>query len=407
MRFCSPLLAILVALSGCSKRSEKFCLMNPLDERCDPPDSTGVPCDAQNPCTVGVCENNICVECTAADDSECMDATPVCNVTTNACVACSLHSECDSEACLPSGACGTDTTVAYVAADGAPNGVCTFEMPCNTVSDGLARGRDFVKIVGTITESVVINNRDVTILAEPGAILQPMTGMNALTIDGTSDVIVYDLTITGGSSGGRGVVGSSNMATTTLHRVTVDSNAGGGISMTAGSLTVSSSTISQNSNGGISTDNGVQFDITNSFIFKNGNTTSTNFGGVKLGVPGPVARFEFNTVADNRAIGGFAAGLQCSGMTLNTANNIIAGNVAGTTPNQHTTGQCGILTSRVQDNLDGLNFEEPDTAPLSFKLMAGSNAIDQAITPSDIMVDFEGDPRPAGAVDLGADEFTP
>jgi hypothetical protein len=407
MRNLISLVIVLAALAGCSKRSEKFCAMNPLDERCDPSDSTGVPCDDQNPCTTGVCENNVCVECNAADASACMDATPVCNTETNQCVACALHSECDSLACLPTGECGTEANVAYVAPTGGP-GMCTRDLPCKTVSDALDRERDYVKMIGTTTETVTVTDRTVTFLAEPGAKLQPDTpGDDALTVAGMSDVTVYDLTITNGSSNGRGVLGSSNMATTRLHRVTVDSNSGAGIFMTGGTLVVSSSTISQNLGGGIETANNVKFDITNTFIFKNGNTSSTDFGGVKFGIPGAMPRFEFNTVASNVAVSGNPAGVRCSGQMLDAANNIIAGNLANTTPNQHTIGQCGILTSKVQDDITDLNFASPEVAPLSFRLTAGSSAIDQPTTASDIGVDFEGDPRPAGATDVGADELTP
>ncbi|HEY5933808.1 MAG TPA: right-handed parallel beta-helix repeat-containing protein [Kofleriaceae bacterium] len=399
-------LAVVVAAAlapGCSKRSEKFCLMNPADDRCDPTDGGDVPCDDQNPCTTGVCQNNVCVECTEADASECVDDKPVCNTATNRCEPCSQHNECDSRACLPTGACGTDSNVAYVSSTGATNGMCSFAMPCPTVLEGLARGRDYVKISGNIIEAVDLNNRNVTFLAEPNARLQPTTGADALTIRGSSMVTVYDLTISGGSSGGHGVV-ASNTSKTALHRVTVDGNQGGGVFVTGASLTISSSTISRNLGGGISaTGVGVQYDITNSFIYKNGESTTTVFGGVTLGVPSGTPRFEFNTIVDNSAIGGKPAGLDCNGTALQAANNIIARN----TPIQHATGQCQILTSIVQDTVTGLNFKNSELAPLNYELNAGSTAIDKPTTASEIAIDFEGDPRPAGAVDIGADEFTP
>jgi hypothetical protein len=52
-------------------------------------------------------------------------------------------------------------------------------------------------------------------------------------------------------------------------------------------------------------------------------------------------------------------------------------------------------------------FEHPDPPGiLSYKLMPGSTAIDQATTPSEIAVDHEGEPRPSGAgKDIGADEL--
>ena len=64
-------------------------------------------------------------------------------------------------------------------------------------------------------------------------------------------------------------------------------------------------------------------------------------------------------------------------------------------------------SSRIQNNVTELMFEHPDPpGTLSYNLLLGSAAIDQATTPSDIVVDFEGQPRPSGpGKDIGADEL--
>jgi hypothetical protein len=62
----------------------------------------------------------------------------------------------------------------------------------------------------------------------------------------------------------------------------------------------------------------------------------------------------------------------------------------------------------VQDDVDGLAFESPDSATFSYKLTTGSSAIDFATTTSSIVIDHDGDSRPQGsAKDCGADELAP
>ena len=62
----------------------------------------------------------------------------------------------------------------------------------------------------------------------------------------------------------------------------------------------------------------------------------------------------------------------------------------------------------MQADLTGLALVSPDTSPYDYHLSAGSTAIDQATTTSDVVIDIDDDFRPQGpAKDIGADEYKP
>src|SRR6188472_1398280 len=90
----------MLALAACSKENPYYCESAP-DHNCmtmtDMPDAPVEPTG----CATSA-------ECTT-------ESAPVCGAD-HACRACVLHSECGSAACLPSGSCGTDATVAYASA---------------------------------------------------------------------------------------------------------------------------------------------------------------------------------------------------------------------------------------------------------------------------------------------------
>src|SRR5262249_19280250 len=96
----------------------KYCDAHPADEDCRQafPDAyTGCMSNAQCSMPTAVCaiEQMKCVQCTGTDHDACTGNTPACG-SNNVCRACVSHAECPSSACLPNGACGNDTNVAYV-----------------------------------------------------------------------------------------------------------------------------------------------------------------------------------------------------------------------------------------------------------------------------------------------------
>jgi hypothetical protein len=121
-------------------------------------------------------------------------------------------------------------------------------------------------------------------------------------------------------------------------------------------------------------------------------------------------RLAFNTIVDNDAKAN-SGGVICNLATFVGPNNIIARNtLAGSAsdPKAQTSGACMYPTSKIQTDVLGLAFQQPDAPPFSYKLLTRSTAIDQATTAVPIDVDNEGDHRPQGPEkDIGADELKP
>jgi hypothetical protein len=402
IRWCSIAVLACGALAACDtllgkELNPKFCAAHPDDSRCrgdaSQSCSSTAQCTAPLVCDVG--GTNTCVQCTPEEDDACTGATPVCG-DDRTCRGCTAHAECGgSDACLPSGACADPAQVAYVkpmVLGGSDNPNCTLAMPCTKVTSALQTGRAYVKIAGTNDEggTISIDSRNVMLLAERDAKLTRTSIGLHVQISGTSEVEIYDLEISG-ALGTQGIgisMPPGNAAKLTLRRVKLLNNQGGGISVSGGT-----------------------FNITNSFIVRNGDELAGTFGGLSLGIATPGNnRLEFNTIVDNKAAIN-SAGVVCNVPAFMAPNNIVArNNLAGSTtaPGAQTTvGGCTYPSSRIQNDVSGLMFEHPDPpGTLSYKLLLGSAAIDQATTPSDIVEDFEGQPRPSGpGKDIGADEL--
>lgn len=470
VRLLLPLALLLAAATAacyednpyyCDDRAYNNCGNEPGTYPCDSKEDCAgqegkTSCTEPNPAT----GFGVCVQCTPSDATACGAGKPVCG-TDNTCRACSKHTECASAACLPDGSCGDDDSVAYVAAAGSGT-ACTKTAPCSTLAAAIGKGKPFIKVAGgnpvKDTQVTVIDGKTVTILADEGAKLdRDGDGPIVEVRSAGANVKIFDLEITGatGSSGANGIdvnpnggvpkveltrvklsgnqgtglaaqggsviilqsTISGNQGTgvlmqggaVVLTQVTATGNTGIGINVTGGTFTLSQSTIASNAGGGVSISNGT-FDITNNFIYRNGNQDTTTLGGLNLGVAVATGnRLEFNTIVDNRAAIN-SGGVICNVPTFAGGNNIIARNsLAGSTTaaGAQTSGACTYPSSLVQNDVTGLMFEHPEPpAPFSYKLTAGSTAIDQALTTSDISVDADGDVRPSGAQkDIGADEY--
>ena len=380
-------------------------------------------CQGDQDCSgnTAVCDvagTKTCVQCTPTNKNACMGQTPAC--IDNSCQPCTAHDQCDSKACLrdQGGTCADSGEVAYVQSGGAVS-ACTFDTPCGTLAMAVNTGKAYIKVAAGVVEDMngtTIDGKKVSILADPGAILDRSSTGPILLVRGTNtDVSIYDLRITGAAGANESAIQlepGGGTPSLSLIRVTVDQNEGRGVSSTGGALTISRSTFSGNQRGGISV-SGAEgtFDITNNFIVQNGTDTSP-MGGVNITVVASgSSHFEFNTIADNRAATGAtrSGGVLCDITGFTALNNIVTRNRLGTdatAPTAQTLGLCIFLTSKIQNDVAGLNFESPDMMPYSYKLSEGSSAIDQATTPSTVVVDHDGDPRPQGAQkDIGADEL--
>ena len=381
------------------------------------------PCKGDGDCDApkGVCdvgESGVCVECTASAAAACVGNEPVCGAE-KACRGCSGHGECGSGACLPDGACGEDSNVAYVGPTGSGTS-CTRSAPCKTVDAALKTNRPYVKFVGTTDEAVVVENgRVVTFLAEPGAKLTRSSGGAIVTVrDSGTSLKVYDLSISDAPNNGSGygvlVPTGSGAPSVSLVRVTLQNNPGGGISVSGGTLRVEQSTVSGNAGGGISVSGGT-FDITNSFIVTNGNAdqaTGSEYGGLSLSAGAGAHRLERNTVAYNHAKAGtlLSAGVACSVTNLVAGGNIVTSNNEGLSFPDQTKGACTFGNSYVARGTEAntLMFKSITTNPPDFHLTAGSPASVMNAGGTCTGVDIDGDARPQpadGACDLGADEY--
>jgi hypothetical protein len=409
--------ALCTVLAGCTRKSEKYCGLHPTDlENCGYTDA-GI--DARPSCTTDLdcaagaphCEpsGHYCVEC--YENAHCVanaDKT-FCDLDTFQCSSCVTHADCASQACLPSGICGDDSDVAYVDPQ-APeaNVACSVAAKCNTIAKALATNLPFLKLQGAINEAVTITTKNLTILADPGTTLSNL-GL-VLSITGSSTVTIHDLTIIGDDE--KGIY--CEKSTLRLTGVTItgcnhrDRRA---LEAKMGStLLVSRSRLFSNAGGGILTDGTTTYQVTNTFLYRNGEDGgaigAADFQSTNTGVN----MFEMNTVVDNRAKSGAVGGIDC-GAAVAAPNNIVARNYSGglnnaLTSNAPALGGCNFADSLVTSDATQLAFVMPDGAgPWDYHVSAGSMAINRGVA-STITIDFDGDVRPDGtAVELGADEY--
>jgi len=307
--------------------------------------------------------------------------------------------------------------------------------PCTKLVKALATGRSYVKLHGTTDEAVTIKDRNVTVLADPGATLTRTSNGNILVIDGTSDVKIYDLAINGASGSGAGVsLLNGGTQSLTLTRVAMSGNngTGGAILATGGTLTVSEGTISGNTGVGISASGtltvsrstisannagGVQMNadnvvtLTNNFVHHNGNDVSSSFGAFSLR-PAPGSKVQFNTIIDNKANMGTASagGVFCDVTGFVAEGNLVFA-IRGATTTVQTFGNCTYGNSFVMGTAAADNtpqFVHPNTPPFDYHLTSSTPTTIRDAGGVCTGLDFDGDTRPVGAAcDLGADEVRP
>lgn len=417
MRFSIAL--ALVLMTGCKVRNELSCEIpgNCVDAGGDAP----MACDDSSDCTGAnamFCleAESVCVQC--LDDDNCSGSTPVCNAT-HQCEGCTAHSQCDSAACdFASGSCFPSESIAYVKADGEGT-ECTQTDPCGTLAIALETPHPVVKFDGT--DPVIVNEtqeitRDVTILAEVGAVLRRDSTGPVVTLSGASGAIeveIQDLEISDGlGAAGDGILVADLAVKLTLDRVFLLANTGHGLRAgNGGHVIVRRSVVSGNNRGGINLAD-AKFEITNTLIVANGGGASTT-GGFRAAQTLADSSFHFNTVANNTAdtttTNAGEAGVACALSPFDATSNIISGNQAGAT--------CTFANSMFDAAAPIGNFNgTPDFLEITpanarerdyFRIGAASMAIDAA-NPTDEEIDVDGDRRPQGdAPDVGADERAP
>ncbi len=383
-------------------------------------------CDSQADCTEpgkAVCDlegSRTCVQCTMTMDEACTGDTPVCGG--DSCRGCTADAECGADGvCLPTGACTTADKVAFVAPQGMDNAMCAKAMPCAKVSSALALtpARAFIHVTGTIDDTVTVASGNVTIFGAANARLTHTgVGDAALTLSGSSQVVIFNLEINQVAGDGISVTGSASLSMTASK---VTESSGIGIRMNGGELKLHRCHLEGNRGGGLSLID-AKFQIVNNFIVANGGMAS-NIGGatfveVSTSVTGNL--FELNTVAKNLVTGStIPAGVRCASLTapVKLSSNIVYANSqlfgnginglqvtadANCTWIHSNIGPMGVSgTTNLSADPMFVNFEGNN-----FHLGPSSPARDKADPASAVTIDIDGDVRPQGpAPDIGADEI--
>lgn len=405
------------AAPGCTTSVE---CTTPALPVCDVDDTgTCIGCTTPDDCARfperGLCDpvGRACVECVTNTDCTAGDA-PICDGG-GTCIGCTADAQCASGVCDEgAGACVAEADLIYVSRTGGGGTACTMASPCATIAGGVAAitaTRRYMKISAEeYDESVVLDGRDVTIIA-PGTGIRP-AGLNqaALLVLNDSTVRIEGLRLHDGGGGTSAdglrcaspVGGSPSIA---LIGTRIEGNGGLGIDAIACDIRVDGGYIVNNPGGGISISMG-SFDIINTYI--TGNGAGTPVGGVKLDANTATSRFEFNTVAGNLAATGFAQAMICSSVqSQRIANNILWGASA----DQVAATNCELEFNLSNEGLSGqgnVTGSPTFVSSTNFHLMAGSEGIDDADPTADVRTDADGDLRPQGGrKDIGADEVTP
>jgi hypothetical protein len=406
-------LLIVTLLAACSEKNPYYCENNP-DHNCTIDADVNAPmgCTTSAQCTNGmkpICDTSakVCVACTADQVGSCSGTTPVCN-DVNTCIACTAHTQCSSNACLPSGACADEPEVAYASMTGSDGGGCTKQSPCKTIGAALATNRRYVRISGSFDEAVLVTGT-VSILGDATATLRrttttgPVFEARGSARVALSNVIVRDAN---GSTGHGIFVAPGEPVEVTLDRVFVLNNGANGINAQGGMLTMSRSVVSGNNLGGAIVAG--TFDIENSLFVANGGGVSTT-GGVTL-TPSSGSTFKFNTVANNFSSSGTATvrGINCT-VPMTISNTIVAANAASLNCTmQYSLFDTGTAsgTNLVGDPMFKNDDAIDPLAPDYFHIKSASAAVDAADPGSGMDTDIDGDTRPAGdGPDIGADEL--
>lgn len=432
--------AIAALLLSCQERNPVFCRAHPDDPGCA--DSTAIPpaaCASDTDCMkpTPVCDTTLamCVECTASAAAGCVGTTPVCG-DQGRCRGCAADDECASLVCLPDGACAAALDVLYAAPTGSPVSSCQRAAPCSlgraiAIADGtkvtirLAAGNYDLDAPLALTADAHLVGRGAVIDRDqrgsgPTLVVsdRAVVALDYVSIEGGDGVGVgvgigcTQATVIGRQLGVRGNAAAGIAATDctlALERAVIAGNQGVGVAATGGSLTLTRSVVVGNPGGGVAI-TGAAFVLENDAIVQNGGPFSL-FGGVlitQIAAGGPHV-LDFDTIAYNLAEPTLTAGVVCSvvGTPLTFSDSIVYANGAGA---QVEGGSCTwtytdvapVAAPGVGNRAVDPQFVDP--AHSDFHLRASSPVRDAASPTATLAIDLDGDPRPAGGADMGADE---
>jgi hypothetical protein len=417
------LLAVAFLLAGCTKTNPNYCEGAP-DNNC--------PGDGPQECTTsqGACvclqPAGVCVECTMDDKHNCTAAQPACG-SDNVCRECRSNDDCDSGACLETGACASASQIIYAAPGGtmAPGCGAPGETPCSISQavNEIGGTRNIIRLAtGMYTvngaDGLDFNTRSGTLIARGATLTRSPVGP-IISVRNNQTLKIVGGTVQG-SNGDDGIQCNTG-GKLQVHETTIERMDESGIESDGCELTISRATIRANLRGGINMVGVAKVvTITNNLVYRNGMNISSPVGGMAL-LLAAGSKVEFNTVIDNTADLGSttAGGIRCDaqGSSYDAPYNLVYRNQGGLGATVQVIGTCTFLRSYQQSATPGDNsifLENPnDAASPSFRLTGRSPAEvrdPEAVASFDCsnLIDFEGDPRPSpagGKCDMGADEY--
>jgi hypothetical protein len=400
-------LALVVSLAACKRTSTQYCIKNPTVPECAP-DAAITTCAGDPDCPMSrphcdVPSGTCVVQCTS--DNDCHDPLPFCDIPRQVCVECTNSEQCASGACLVDGTCQSVNNTAYVdSTNGDDANPCSETMPCKTLEVGLMTTFPNIKLIGNFVDAKKVTiARDANIFADPPGVTFMVT-MNgdAFTLAAGVHVTLSGLDITPMAGN---CIKFTMPATLTLSQCKLHGGTPNGLlAMAGGSVTISRTIVYGNQKQGVVLMGATHFDITNSIFVHNGTAPADVGGaGISLGAgTGSADRFEFNTVADNSAkvtMATDSGGVGCPA-GFNAPDNLLANNIGGTLSATANSIGCVVTGSRVAT--DDNDFVDPTNN--DYHLKSTSGAIDGAPADPAITTDYDGESRPNGGYDYGADE---
>ncbi|HEY3354832.1 MAG TPA: right-handed parallel beta-helix repeat-containing protein [Polyangia bacterium] len=374
------------------------------------------------------CASGACVQCTTALHCAGSADGPICDTTARACGPCARDEQCAAASYAPGvcvgGGCPDADGVLWVA--GGATG-------CTDSGTG-AQAAPFCSIGAAASYAKSTAGAPPVVVVAPAAMPYPSfevkgslvvvgaAGGDEVVVNGDASHPAASLAASGGTvtlrrlhlHGGTPAVVSCTATTCTLEQLAIEGGTVGVQATSAPLVTVRRSQIWGNPGGGIST-LASDFEVVNNFIYLNGLYTSA-IGAASFFQTSSDAtkRFVNNTVWLNLGQG---AAVACQSMTAATVLNGIVWQNTHTGGAVSSVAGCDVSHTLTDDPaVAGLGDNPASTPPPLFvsttapafdlHLQAGSGGlgIGGPGAPAD---DIDGEPRPAGRIDLGADQITP
>jgi Right handed beta helix region len=364
---------------------------------------------------------------------------------TDALVVDAFGNGCVDDSQCASGVCGGDQCVpadeiSYVAMNGNDSAACTYAAPCATFAraEAAQAGRTLAQVViepGTYTTAITTSQSRLLIVGRPGA----DGALPSISSDRTDVIIINQGDVTlrhlqvsapGNSSGihcSSATLRAVDTLITNVERFGFDlqtctatiigarivDGSGLGIRGTYGSLTVQSSSVQHNLDGGVRVLSATAISITGSVLARNGRQTTgtvtgSQVGGADLSSTGSLL-FDNNTIADNLSAATGTRAVNCE----TPQNAMLRNNLV--THSQDFSSNCPFTSSqfvRYAGFLSPTNRAIAAPGYLSpidgdYHISRDSDAHSAGTETPDtrLNLDIDGEIRPWGVLDVGADEI--